>query len=384
VGIAFKLAQAVAELIGPGPGVRHALDRHLDSCLDLVALGTVADIAPLYGENRVLVKKGLEALAATTRPGLRALKCVAGIDGRPLRAANISFALGPRINAAGRLDRADRAVELMLAEDPARSRELASFLDDENRRRQEIEAGILREAMATIDSDAGLREDRIFVLSSPGWHPGVIGIVASKLADRYLRPAVLVSTGREPGKGSARSIPDVDLFSHLRQCSRLLVAFGGHAHAAGLSIRAADIPELRLELNRGAAAEPGLAAEARRLDIDAVLDFARIRPSLSDELRRLAPFGHRNPEPIFLAEQARCADAPRIVGSNHLRVKLVQKPHARQFVGFHLGGFASVLSPGLAVDIVYDLDLEGGGGTWERYRLRDIHVPYVVQAPPAA
>jgi single-stranded-DNA-specific exonuclease len=373
VAIAFKLAQGLARLIGPGDA--HGADRDLSSYLDLVTLGTVADIAPLTGENRVLVKEGLTALGATGRPGLRALMDVAGITSRPLRAAHIGYALGPRINAAGRLDHADRAVELLLADDPGRGAALAAALDAQNRRRQEIEAAIMRDALAALEADPALREDRILVLSDPTWHPGVIGIVAAKLADRHARPAVLISTGAEPAKGSARSIQEVDLFAHLRGSSALLTAYGGHAHAAGIALRAADIPALRRELNRSAAADPALEAPARRLDIDAAVDFGVLRPALAEELRRLAPFGHRNPEPVFMTGTARLQSEPRTVGSNHLRLSLVQKPHARQFIGFGLGHCANFLATGSAVAAAYDLDLEGSGGAWQRYRLRDIRPP---------
>ena len=379
VGIAFKLAQALARLIGPGayPGG----DELLHSYLDLVALGTVADIAPLVGENRVLVRQGLDVLATSPRPGVRALLATAEIAIRPLRAAHIAFGLGPRINAAGRLDRADTAVELFLTDDPRRARQLAELLERQNVRRREIEAQIREEAVSLVEGSGGMRGDRVLVLAAPGWHPGVIGIVAAKIAERYSRPAMLVSTGRDPGKGSARSVTDINLYAELCRVRHLFAALGGHAHAAGFSIREADLPALHSALNR-APGDHGPAGPApRRIDIDADLDFADIRPSLADELRRLAPFGHANPEPSFATRSVRLAQPPRTVGNNHLRVTLVQKPHARSFIGFNLGGFAGDLATGLGIDVVYDLDLEGSRGGWERFRLRDIRIPYSLRAP---
>ena len=253
VGIAFKLAQGVARLIGPGASAGG--DELLHSYLDLVALGTVADIAPLVGENRVLVRHGLDVLGSGTRPGVRALLQTAGIETRPLRAAQIGFGLGPRINAAGRLDRAGTAVELFLSDDQRQALRLAELLERQNTRRREIEAQIRVEAIRIVEG-GDMDGDRVLVLSAPDWHPGVIGIVAAKISERYSRPALLVSSGRDPGKGSARSVADVNLYAELCRVRHLFTSLGGHAHAAGFSIREADIPELRRELNLTA---PGAA-----------------------------------------------------------------------------------------------------------------------------
>jgi single-stranded-DNA-specific exonuclease len=382
VGIAFKLAQALARLIGPGP--RPGGDELLLSYLDMVALGTVADIAPLVGENRVLVSHGLEVLGSTSRPGVRALLQTAGIETRPLRAAQIGFGLGPRINAAGRLERAGTAADLFLTDDPAQALRLAQLLERQNARRREIEMQIREEAIRIVEGTGAARDHRVLVLSAPDWHPGVIGIVAAKVAERYARPALLISTGREPGKGSARSVGETNIYVELCRARHLFTALGGHAHAAGFSIREEDIPALRRELNPVSPEGAAAASGERRIDIDADLDFADLRPALADELRRLAPFGHGNPEPAFATRAVRLAQSPRTVGSNHLRLTLLQRPHARSFIGFNLGGFAGDLAAGLGIDIAYDLDLEGGSrGGWERYRLRDIRIPYDL-VPPSA
>ncbi len=381
VGIAFKFAQALSRLIGPGA---HSDDERLLSYLDLVALGTVADIAPLLGENRILVHHGLEMLGASPRPGVRALLETAKIEKRPLRASQISFGMGPRINAAGRLDRADTAVDLFLTDDVRQAHLLADLLERQNLRRREIEAEIREEAVRLVDKRPGPDTDGILVLASPGWHPGVIGIVAAKIADRYGRPALLISTGHDPGKGSARSVAEIDLYALLRGCRHLFTSLGGHSHAAGFSIREADIAALRRELNRDSTGAARLPATTRQIDIDAELDFREIGSGLSGELRRLAPFGHRNPEPTFATRGVRLAQPPRTVGNNHLRLTLVQKCRSREqsttyrraFIGFNLGAIANDLADGMSVNIAYDLDLEGGShGSWERYRLRDIASP---------
>jgi len=379
VGIAFKLAQALARLIGPGVHPRD--DERLLSYLDLVALGTVADIAPLLGENRVLVRHGLEQLGASQRPGVRALLETARIEKRPLRAAQIGFGMGPRINAAGRLDRADTAVELFLTCDMRQARQHADLLERLNLRRREIEAQIREEALRCVEETPGVLDDSILILDDPGWHPGVIGIVAAKIADCYGRPALLISTGHEPGKGSARSIAEIDLYTRLDSCRSLFTSLGGHSHAAGFSILKANIAVLRREINCDAAGVVRLPPATRRIDIDALLNFKDLSPGLSSELRRLAPFGQRNPEPTFATRDARLAQPPRIVGNNHLRLTIDHKlhepertaVHRQSFIGFNLGAAANDLASGMKVDVVYDLDLEGGSyGSWARLRLRDI------------
>jgi len=379
VGIAFKLAQTVARLIGPGA---HASDdERLLSYLDLVALGTVADISPLLGENRVLVHHGLGLLGASPRPGVRALLETAKIEKRPLRAAQIGFGMGPRINAAGRLDRADTAVELFLTGEMRHARQLADLLERLNHRRREIEAQIREEAVRLVQDAPGMLDDNTLILADPGWHPGVIGIVAAKIAERFARPALLISTGHEPGKGSARSIAEIDLYARLDACRHLFTSLGGHSHAAGFSIRTEAIAPLRRELNSDAAGVARLPPATRRIDIDALLSFKDLGPDLGEELRRLAPFGQRNPEPSFATREVRLSRPPSTVGNNHLRLTLMQKTHTPQhtavhrhsFIGFNLGSLAGDLADGMSVDVAYDLDLEGGSyGSWERFRLRDI------------
>jgi len=379
VGIAFKLAQNLARLIGPG--ATGGDDERLLSYLDLVALGTVADIAPLLGENRILVRHGLELLGASLRPGVRALLEAARIEKRPLRASQIGFGMGPRINAAGRLDRADTAVELFLTGEMRHARRCADTLERLNLRRREIEAQIRAEAVRLVEDTPGMLEESTLVLADPGWHPGVIGIVAAKISERFGRPALLISTAHEPAKGSARSIAGVDLYTRLDGCRPLFTALGGHSHAAGFSIRRADIPRLRHELNRHADGAVRTLPAARGLDIDALVSFREIGPALSDELRRLAPFGQHNPEPVFAARDVRLTLPPRTVGGNHLRLTLAQKTreldrtslHRHSFIGFNLGEAAGGLADGMRVDVAFDLDLEGGSyGSWERFRLRDL------------
>jgi single-stranded-DNA-specific exonuclease len=377
VGIAFKLIQGL-DSRREGYGLRspHTPSSVFDF-LDLVALGTVADIVPLRDENRVMVSHGIQKLNSTSRTGLQALKAAAGLGSRRVMTSHISFALGPRINAAGRLGRADNAVKLLLEEDPARAAELAEGLNRENRSRQQIEALILAEAREMIDSDPSLLDDSILVLSSPTWHSGVIGIVASKLAEQHDRPSILISTSAEPGKGSARSVPGFDLYSCLQRCRHLLESFGGHSYAAGLSIRGEKIVALRTILNRCERPDGRATGERPILEVDARIAFHNLRAPLLKELRRLMPFGNTNPAPKFITEGVLLAKSPRVVGNNHLRLSLAQKPFVKQAIGFNMGDLAADFCGGLSFNIAYSLDLDPSPrAEGHQLRLCDVQFPY--------
>jgi single-stranded-DNA-specific exonuclease len=383
VGIAFKLAQALTARLGTGNGDGAARWSAFDF-LDLVALGTVADIVPLRDENRILVAHGLRRLNSRPRVGVLALKSAAGIASRRVTTTHISFALAPRLNAAGRIGSADSAVDLLMEHRPDRAAELAAGLNDENRRRQSIGAEILREALEMLGDDPSLLTDDFLVLSSPTWHPGVIGIVASKLAERYGKPSVLISTERNPGKGSARSVPDCDLFSSLLKCRPLLEAFGGHPYAAGLSIRPEKIALLRRELNSLETPSRKETSARRTLEIDAQVGFDELRTPFLEELRRLMPFGHANPNPVFAAENVFLSRPPRTVGNNHLRLSLLQKPFTRQAIGYHMGDLAESLSAQFSFHVAFSLDLDSHpAGKGSQLRLLDVRFPYTFEAPHA-
>ncbi len=377
VGIAFKLGQAVWRQLGGQHGSSALPDNNILDSLDLVAMGTVADVAPLRGENRILVKHGLEMLNRTSRVGLQALKKVSGLHSKPLNTGHISYALGPRINAAGRLGRAVDAVDLLLEDSPVRAATLAGRLNLENQRRQQIEIQIRQEAFEYLKEKPELLHDVVIVISSPEWHPGVIGIVASKLADRYLKPAILISTREDPGKGSGRSVTDFNLFSKLRKCRHLLETFGGHHHAAGFSIKKKNIPLLRGELRSLARQDSESGFPSLSLDIDDRLDFRQLRSPFFAELRRLMPYGSENREPTFTTERVFIARPPRTVGTNHLRLALRQKPHVKQAIGFQMGHFLGSLSQKLAINVAYSLDLDPSPpGSPQQLRLCDIQLPY--------
>jgi single-stranded-DNA-specific exonuclease len=270
-----------------------------------VALATVCDVVPLVDENRRLVREGLRALARTRKPGLRALMRVAAVDPGRIDAGTLGFRLGPRINAAGRIARADAALELVLTEDHDRAAEIADELDLLNRERQDVETRITFAAEAArAEQDA----QAAFVLAGEGWHPGVIGIVASRLVERHHRPCVLVALGEEGGRGSGRSVGAFDLHAGLAACAEHLRRFGGHRMAAGLEIDPECVPDFRraFAAHAAAALSPHDLVPVQR--VDAVAPAAELGLGLAEELGRLAPFGHGNPEPALLVPGARVGD----------------------------------------------------------------------------
>lgn len=311
VGLAFKLAQALVARRGPPD----ALWEHLD----LVCLGTVADVAPLTGENRILVRHGLQRLGATPKAGLKALMAVAGVDAPVLTTEHVGFMLGPRINAAGRMSAADSALKLLVTDDPGDAETLARQLHEENRLRQRVEETTLREALAAVEREVNFNQHRVIVVYGDGWHPGVIGIVASRLVERYHRPSIVVAMADGIGKGSARSIPRFHLVEALAACQEWMLGFGGHEAAAGLTIAQAQLPAFREAIN--AVAQQRLAPEALvpRVAVDAEVPLAAMTPAFVDALERLGPFGAGHPRPVFASHQVALHAKPRAMGRGGLR-----------------------------------------------------------------
>ncbi|MFL5780181.1 MAG: single-stranded-DNA-specific exonuclease RecJ, partial [Thermoleophilaceae bacterium] len=297
-GVAHKLAEALLTTAGqdPAAAAEHA---------DLVGLATVADVVPLRGENRRLVREGVAAIARTARPGLRALMAVAQLEPGAVDERALGFRLAPRINAAGRLARADGALELVLTDDPARAERIADELDMVNRERRDVETRILFEAEAARAEQA---DAPAYVLAGEGWHPGVIGIVASRMVERHHRPCVMVALDGGRGRGSGRSISAFDLHAGLAACSGHLLRFGGHRAAAGLEIDAGQLDPFREAFVAHAASvlSPSDLVPVER--VDAVVGPDRLGVPLAEELERLRPFGHGNPQPTLLVPAARVSD----------------------------------------------------------------------------
>ena len=314
-GVAFKLCAA---LDGCPP------EEMLEYCGDLAALGTVADVMPLTGENRTLVKAGLRQLQQTDRPGFVALLDEVSLAGKPITAENVSYAIAPRINAAGRMDSAVTALQLVLCEDEDRAAELAHRLSAINIARQETEQGIVKAAQELLDAEPGILEDRVILLWGRDWHPGVIGIVASRLVEKTGRPVIVVSVDEHgEGKGSGRSVQGFNLHECISSCADILLRFGGHAMAAGLSVREENLPELRRRLNEWAAREcPVLRTPPLECDLSIRLD--RVTVESVAALEKLAPYGAENPTPVFLLEKAVVEGIYPVSEGKHSRVRLRQ------------------------------------------------------------
>jgi single-stranded-DNA-specific exonuclease len=336
VGIAFKLCHALLKR-AKDQGIAQAEAVDLREHLDLVAVGTVADIVPLLDENRILAKAGLEQLGRTTNLGLRELKRVGQV---PATATpyHIGFRIGPRLNAAGRLKDAMEALECLLTDDPRRATELAEALDHSNRERQGIEAQMLDEARRVVESEYDLDNDRVIVVARDGWHIGVVGIVASRLVQEFYRPAVVIGVNDGVGKGSCRSIEGFHIVEGLRRCSALLERFGGHEMAAGITVRADNVPKLRDQLNQAAAEMISKTDLLRPVRVEATVKLGEIDATLLDELERLAPFGAANPAPLLAATNLRCRATPRAVGKDgqHLKLWLADETASRDAIGFNM------------------------------------------------
>lgn len=366
-GVAFKLVQALAE----GRGV--PLDALLPD-LDLVALATVADLVPLTGENRILVRYGLRALEQTERPGLRALMEVVELPPGPLEAGQVGFRLAPRINALGRLDEPSVALDLLLTDDPDEARRLAQRAEEVNRQRREEDRRTLDAVLRRLEREYDPEGDFGVVVDGEGWHPGVIGIVASRVVERIHRPVILLARQGDRARGSGRSVPGFHLHAALTRCAPHLLRYGGHRQAAGLDLETTRIEAFREAFNHAARDE--LAGVDLRPEVraDLALDLGEADLGLADLFRHLGPHGMGNPRPVFWAEGLRVVGRPREVGTGHLKVSLEQGGVTRPAIGF---GLAERIDPddlaGSRVDALFHLTAnEYGGRRSSQLRLLDL------------
>ena len=291
--------------------------------MKVVAIATIADAVPLTGENRVFAKLGLEGLRSPVNPGLKALLEVAQLGhGRTLTSGEVAFRIAPRINAAGRMDVARDVIELFSVKDPARAREIAGKLDQLNGDRQEEERRILQSITAHFEEQPALQQAFCIVIDGEGWHRGVIGITATRVVERYGRPALVVSTNGEEAHGSGRSIRAFHLLNALESCAGLFTRYGGHAHAVGFSLPAANVAELRARLDEYARSRLTLADFEPSLSFDAELSLDQVTPDLFNLLQRLEPFGVGNPQPVFAARGVRLMATPRIMKDKHVKLKV--------------------------------------------------------------
>ncbi len=354
-GVTFKLIQAISDSIG--------MKDYPYQYLDFVAVAGAADIVPLTGENRILVKFGLEKLNNDPRPGFKALIDKAGLKLGNISSSQIVFGLAPRINAVGRLGDASRAVNLLLSKSYDEALYYAEILDKENRNRRQIDEEILNEAIQKVESELNLDEEIAIILHKDDWHIGVVGIVASRLVEKFYRPSILLTSVDGVFKGSARSIADFNLYEALKKCDDVLLQFGGHKAAAGLSIHRDKIEEFKRKFNQ--IAKEALTPEQLipTLEIDAVIELNSITPKFRRILEQFAPFGPQNMKPVFLTERVEIFDRPRISPNNHLFVK-VRKNGSTVFdvVGYNLGEYAISLLDlngsfkNTYIDIVYTIE----------------------------
>jgi single-stranded-DNA-specific exonuclease len=354
--VAFKLAWQVCKSFGDGKRASPVLREFLVRALGLVALATIADMVPLSDENRVMVRHGLSGIATGPSPGLVALMEVSGArDKRKLTSGTIGFGLAPRINAAGRMERAMMAVEMLTTSDLARAREIAGELDRCNTRRQEVERQIYDEAHEIIKSEGGLGDRRAIVLGRPGWHPGVIGIVAGRLAESFHRPVVIVSLGTEVSQGSARSIPGFDLYEAIKDCSEGLLAFGGHSAAAGLKLIPDQLPAFARRFEERCQSSLSLAQLNRALTIDAEIPLGVLTMAVVDEIEKLEPHGIANPRPLLLSNGLDVVGEPRPVGDkkNHLQIRLRQGDHIFKAIAWNLAEKGRAISAGSRLSAVF-------------------------------
>ncbi len=360
VGIAFKLAQGLSGL------------ENVEEHLDLVALGTVADIVPLNGENRTLVRRGLEKLKGTKKVGLRALMQASGISEQKLTAREISFILAPRLNAPGRLDSAEMGLSLLLTESQEEGDDLVHKLEQSNRRRQAIQGRILEEARAKVEKESEKELCPVIVLADESWHAGVVGIVASRLVESYSRPAILIAMNKEEGKGSARSTEQFHILYALRECGRLLKRFGGHRRAAGLTIPKRNLKRFRDEMNKIGREKLTDKDLLPGLRIDMELDLAEVTEGLVEDIRHLKPYGSENSEPVFISYNVHTIQ-PHTVSGDHLKMQILKNRKIIGAIGFGMGEYVRKLNRCGTVDIVYNLQMNKWRGKRDlQLQLRDI------------
>jgi single-stranded-DNA-specific exonuclease len=367
VGVALKLVQALC--------IRTGHVNWLPAFVKVAAIGTLADVVPLTGENRVIAKLGLEMLSkGPHRVGLRSLLDVCGLIGKEIDSYHIGFVLAPRVNAAGRMSSPDIAARLLLASDEAmrdEARELAQQLDTENIRRQQEEADIVAAARKAVETDLEVGSRTVIVVAGEGWHRGVIGIVASKLVDAFHRPAIVISTDGDVAHGSCRSIPSFNMLAALESCSEVMSRFGGHKQAAGLTMESERIRELRARVNDYADGCLHPDDLRPRIWIDSTLGFRSIDEQVATELTSLAPFGAGNPRPIFRASGVEIVDGPRRLKERHLKMAFRQDGRIMRGIAWRASEREEfVAEHRTAIDLAFSLEQD----TWEGERYLQLSI----------
>lgn len=358
VGVTFKLVLAAAKLLGG-----KTADCFFEYA-NLAAIGTVADIVPLLDENRVIADKGIKLVQDSKNPGIKALLAVSGADKRPVNATAVAFMIAPRINAGGRLGSADKAVELLLTDDDAEAAKLAAELEEDNRERRQLEQKIFEEAMEMIAADPDFDKKKVIVLGGSGWHPGVIGIVASRVTEKFYKPSIMISFDEKGnGKGSARSIEGFNMFEALTDSAEILTNFGGHAMAAGVGVAKADIDAFSEKINKYAKERLTPEDMVAKIDIDCELPPKLATAEIAELLEYMEPFGAENPKPVFSMCGVKINKISQMGADlTHLRMVIEKNGIVLNAVGFRMGGAAEHFSEGEYVNIAFTLEINNFRG----------------------
>ncbi|PIR16441.1 MAG: single-stranded-DNA-specific exonuclease RecJ [Deltaproteobacteria bacterium CG11_big_fil_rev_8_21_14_0_20_49_13] len=370
VGVAFNLVMALRQKMREREFFKEGGEPRLRELLDIVAIGTVADVVPLMDENRIFVKFGLEELKKSSNKGLIALRIISGLEPHQINASSTAFRLAPRINAAGRLEDQEIGVRLLTTKDPEEATELAQTLHSLNSKRQSIEAAILKETSKIISEDKDYVKMLGLTLAGDNWHPGVIGIVATRIAEEHKKPAVVISLEGDKGLGSVRSIGDYNVIEALRSCGDLLMSYGGHKHAAGLTIAKDKIDEFTRRFNEYVSST---LSEDDRIDtmfVDNEISSGEVSEELIEELERMEPFGEKNPEPVFCLREMKVSDA-KIVAEKHLKLKFAGDMVILDAIGFGMGHHGVAPHDVLDVAFVPQRDTWRGAGAIQ-LKLRDL------------
>lgn len=353
VGVAFKMGEALTRYLG------HNVNRYRQAFLDLAAIGTITDVMPLIDENRIIVRHGLEAIQKSKKPGLRALMDVCGYQGKVLDTKSVSHGMGPRLNSASRIDETQVALDLLLTKEEGEAQRLAIKLNDYNLQRRDEQARVFEEAMEQVIRQ-DMAEMRCLVISGTGWTGGIVGLVASKMTERFHRPCIVISMNEATGvgKGSARSIHAFNIFDAIDSCRGLLAEYGGHAHAAGLSILQENLTDFTAQINQIAKTELSDEDLLPTLEADVEIDPSEVCDHLLEQIQMLAPFGHSNPEPLFVSRSVPIVEVKRMgADKQHLSLTLradgINQWDSVRCPWWSHGDMAEYLEPGMTLDVCY-------------------------------
>ncbi len=345
VALTFKLSQGLL-------GTDYIKD------LDLVALGTIADVVPLYGENRIFVKEGLPKIEKTKNLGLQALMKVARMKKKKLSPRHVGFILGPRINAMGRIDSAEKSLRLLLSQDETEATRIAQILEDNNRKRQSKQKEIIDQAFQKVEQEINFKEEKVIVVWQEGWHRGIVGIVAARIMDTYYRPTIVLSLEDGVAVGSARSIEGFHLFDAIAHCAPLLENYGGHKYAAGITIKEENIESFKNEINKIAEKELTVDKLTPSLSIDCEVPFDSINLDLVKIVEKLEPYGEANPEPLFCSRSVIVKSPPVVLSRETLKFSVTDGKNIFSAVGFGMGSYQSLVKEGKTIDIAYKISID--------------------------